>query len=304
MAKVVLAGGSGFLGQALAGRLAATGWEVVVLSRRPRPEAPFREVAWDGCAAGSWITELDGAQAIVNLAGRSISCVHTPENRREIDESRVAAVRALAEGSKRVARPPVAWIQCSATGFYGDAGDRLCDETAPSGNDFLAGVCRRWEEEFAAVARPGLRQVVLRLGVVLDASQGALPPLARLTRWFAGGATGSGQQYLSWIHREDVMAGFVAALSDSTLTGIYNLCAPTPVTNAEFMRSLRAGLGRPWAPPAPAWAIRLLAGPIMGVDPALALHGQRCVPRRLVDAGFQFAHPDLGPALRELLETK
>jgi uncharacterized protein (TIGR01777 family) len=304
MAKVILAGGSGFLGQALGRRLAAAGREVVVLSRAPRPDAPFREVFWDAATAGAWTAELEGAAAVINLAGRSINCVHTPENRRAILASRLNAVTALGAGFARAANPPPVWVQCSATGFYGDAGDRGCDETQPVGEGFLAEVCRRWEETFAALALPGVRRIVLRLGVVLDPNHGALPPLVRLTRRFLGGAAGSGRQYFSWIHRDDLMAIFQTVLARPELAGTYNACAPAPVTNAAFMRELRTVLGRPWSPPAPGFAIRWAAGPLLGVDPALALQGQRGLPARLQTAGFTFAHPTVAAALRELLGSK
>ncbi|WP_218938645.1 TIGR01777 family oxidoreductase [Oleiharenicola lentus] len=304
MAKIILAGGSGFLGQALARRLAKESRDVVVLSRRPRADAAFREVAWDGVNGGAWTAELEGAAALVNFTGRSINCVHTPENRRAILGSRVHAVRALAQAWAQVANPPAVWLQCSATGYYGDAGDQPCDESAPAGADFLSEVCQRWEEAFATAKLPGLRRVVLRLGVVLDAEHGALPPLARLVRRYAGGAAGNGRQFMSWVHRDDVTTAMLAALTRGDLTGTYNLCAPAPVPNAEFMGALRGVLGRPWSPPAPAFAVRLMAGPLLGVDPALALHGQRALPRRLQAAGFAFAHPELGEALRDLLSAK
>jgi uncharacterized protein (TIGR01777 family) len=308
--KVVLAGGSGFLGQALGRRLAAEGWEVVVLTRDadncPVPdEMPaYRAVQWNGETGGAWAAELEGAAAVVNLAGRSINCVHSLENSREILESRLNAVKALGKGWARAKNPPPLWVQCSATGYYGNAGDRFCDESLPPGPGFLAEVCRRWEESFQAAEIGDARRVVLRLGIVLDGSHGALPPLVRLTRRFVGGTAGTGRQYLSWIHRDDVVAALAAAVTQPEMRGVYNVCAPDPVTNAEFMRTLRALVGRPWAPPAPEFAVRLLAGPLLGVDANLALHGQRCTPQRLRDAGFLFAQPRLGPALRDLLGVK
>lgn len=308
--KVVLAGGSGFLGQALARRLAADGWEVVVLTRDPdrcpgADDLPAcRAVPWNAETGGAWAAELEGAAAVVNFAGRSINCVHSLENSREILESRINAVKALGKGWARAKHPPAVWIQCSATGYYGNAGDRFCEESLPPGPGFLAEVCRRWEEAFAAVELAGARRVVLRLGVVLDASHGALPPLVRLARRFLGGPAGSGRQFLSWVHRDDAVAAFVAALTQPELAGAYNVCSPDPVTNAEFMRELRRTLGRPWAPAAPEFAVRLLAGPLLGVDPNLALHGQRCSPQRLRAAGFLFAQPRLAPALRDLLGGK
>ncbi len=299
--KVVLAGGSGFLGQALARSLAADGWEVVVLSRDLRAAAPFREVLWNGETGGAWAAELEGAAAVVNLAGRSINCVHTLVNGREILQSRLNAVRALAKGYARAKNPPPVWVQCSATGYYGNAGDRFCDEALPSGPGFLAETCRQWEEAFHAVELPGVRRVVLRLGVVLDAEQGALPPLGKLTRRFLGGTAGTGRQYLSWIHRADLLGIFQAALTQPGLVGAYNACSPAPVTNAEFMRELRAVLGRPWCPPAPEFVVRLAAGRLLGIEPNLALHGQRCSPQRLQAAGVTFKYPAVGAALRDLL---
>lgn len=301
MAKVVLAGGSGFLGQALGHRLAAEGWEVVVLSRDPRETTPFREVLWNAETGGAWAAELEGAAAVVNLAGRSINCVHTLVNGREILDSRLNAVKALAKGYARARHPPPVWVQCSATGYYGNAGDRFCDESLAPGPGFLAETCRLWEGAFQAVDLPEVRRVILRIGVVLDAEHGALPVLTKLTRRFLGGPAGSGRQYLSWIHREDLLGIFEAALVRPELTGPYNACSPAPVTNAGFMRELRSALGRPWCPAAPEFVVRLVAGRLLGTDSTLALHGQRCRPGRLLAAGFNFNHPAVGAALHDLL---
>lgn len=303
MSKIILAGGSGFLGQALGRKLVNEGWEVVVLSRKPKEAAPFREVRWEAGMGGTWAAELEGAAAVVNLAGRSINCVHSPTNRREILESRLSAVQALAEGVARVRHPPPVWVQCSATGYYGNAGDRVCNEAQAPGTGFLAETCRRWEEAFHAVELPGVRRVVLRIGVVLDAEHGALPPLMKITRHFLGGAAGSGRQYLSWIHRADLLEIFSAALNRPELAGTYNACSPVPVTNAEFMRELRAAVGRPWCPPAPEFVVRLVASRFLETEPNLALHGQRCNSQRLQTAGMRFQYPQLARALADVLKT-
>jgi uncharacterized protein (TIGR01777 family) len=300
MAKVILAGGRGFLGQALARALAAGGWEVVVLSRDPHDGTPCREVLWNGETGGAWAAELEGAAALVNLAGRSINCVHTLEHSREIVDSRLNAVRALAKGWKRAKNPPPVWVQCSATGFYGNAGDRFCEETLPPGPGFLAEVCRLWEEAFAALELPDARRVVLRLGPVLDRQTGPFPALLALTRKFLGGAAGSGRQYLSWVHRDDAVAMLAAAVAQPELAGTYNACAPGPVTNAEFMRELRAAAGRPWCPPAPEFVVRFVAENHFHTDGNLALHGQRCAPQKFLAAGFKFKHPAVGGAIRDL----
>ncbi len=307
MAKVILAGGSGFLGRSLGRALSAGGWEVVVLTRdtdrvAPSDETPaLRGVMWNGETGGAWAAELEGAAALVNLAGRSINCVHSLENSREILESRLNAVKALAKGYARAKNPPPVWVQCSATGFYGNAGDRFCEESLPSGPGFLAEVCRQWEEAFAAVELPDVRRVVLRLGPVLDQQAGPFPAMLGLTRKFLGGAAGSGRQFLSWIHRDDAVAAFAAAVNRPEMTGTYNLNAPGAVTNAEFMRELRAAVGRPWVPPAPEFVVRFIAEHHFHTDGNLALHGQRCTPQKLLATGFKFAHPAVGGAIRDLL---
>ncbi len=307
MAKVILAGGSGFLGRALGRALSAGGWEVVVLTRDTdrvvlSDETPaLRGVMWNGETGGAWAAELEGAAALVNLAGRSINCVHSLENSREILDSRLNAVKALAKGYARAKNPPPVWVQCSATGFYGNAGDRFCDESLPPGPGFLAEVCRRWEEAFAAVELPDVRRVVLRLGPVLDQKTGPFPAMLGLTRKFLGGAAGGGRQFLSWIHRDDAVAAFAAAVNRPEMSGTYNLNAPGAVTNAEFMRELRAAVGRPWVPPAPEFVVRFIAEHHFHTDGNLALHGQRCTPQKLLATGFKFAHPAVGGAIRDLL---
>ncbi len=303
MKKVVIAGGAGFLGRALAHSLARDGWEVVILSRRPAPaDGSIRTAVWDGKNAGAWAAELDGAAAVVNLAGRSVACIHTPENRREIVDSRVNSVRAIDQACRQCKQPPSVLVQAASLAIYGDPDDRICDETAPHGTGFSVEVCEAWEGAFfAGVAAGEARRVALRIGFVLGRDGGALKPLANLARWFLGGAAGSGRQYISWVHIDDFSAMCRWAIENPQAQGAYNATGPAPATNAEFMRALRATLGRPWAPPTPAWAVKLGARFIIRADPDLALGGRRCVPRRLLDEGFAFRHTDLGASLRELL---
>ncbi len=308
MAKVILAGGSGFLGRALARALTAAGWEVVVLTRDtdrvpPADDLPsLRAVMWNGETGGAWATELDDATAVVNLAGRSINCVHSLENSREILDSRLNAVRALTKGYARAKRPPPLWVQVSATGFYGNAGDRFCEESLPPGPGFLAEVCKRWEDALATADVPEVqRRIVLRLGPVLDQKTGPFPAMLGLTKKFVGGAAGTGRQFISWVHRDDAVAALEAALTKPEMTGTYNVCAPGAVTNAEFMRELRSAVGRPWCPPAPEFIVRFVAEHHFHTDGNLALHGQRATPQKLLATGFKFKHPAVGGAIRDLL---
>ena len=298
--RIVIAGGSGFIGTALAGEFVERGNDVIVLTRRARARRDkVREVVWDGEHPGDWMRFLDGADAIVNLTGRSINCRHTPENLREIIASRVNSVNAIAAAIGQVERPPRVWVQASATGFYGDTGDTACDEAAPAGNDSLAKICRQWEAACAAANVPETRKVTLRIGFVLGRAGGALPVLSKLAKCFLGGAVGSGRQYLSWIHLADLVQMFVAAVENEKLSGIFNAVAPHAVTNAEFMRTLRHTLDRPWSPPAPVFAVKIGSW-LMGSEASLALVSQRCVPKRFQAAGFQFQFAELPPALNNL----
>lgn len=300
--KIILAGGSGFVGSALARHFRDRGDDVVVLTRsRSRVrEDGVREVQWDGRSVGGWAAELEGAAALINLAGASIDCVHTEENRRRILESRVDAVRALGAAVRGCGRPPAAWVQASAVGFYG-SGPGRCDEGTPPGSGFKADVCVQWEVAFADSCPAAVRGVVLRLGVVLGKQGGAFPRLESLARFFLGGAAGNGRQGISWVRLDDLVAILARAAEDAAWRGTYNACAPEPVSNAEFMRMLREVLDRPWSPPAPAWAIRLFAPAFLGTDPSLVLAGQYAVPARLLAGGFAFRAPDLRTALRGLV---
>lgn len=298
--RVIIAGGSGFLGQSLAKVLLGKGYEVVILSRGVHREGSgIRQLNWDGKTLGDWSQASDGAKAVVNLTGRSVNCRHTPENRREIMESRVNSVRVLGEAIARSNRPPEVFVQASSLAIYGDPGDRWCDENAPHADGFSEEVCKRWEAEFEKVQAPQMRKVVMRIGIVLDRDQGALPVLARLARLFLGGRVGSGQQYVSWIHVADLTRMFLEAIERPELSGVFNVTGPNPVTNAEFMRELRRAFHRPWSPPVPAWATHIGAF-FMRTEPSLALTGRRCRPKRFLESGFQFEFPELGGALDDL----
>lgn len=298
--RIVIAGGSGFIGRALATHFVGHGHDVVVLTRSAGARRDgVREVAWNGRTLGPWAKELDAAAAVINLTGKSVNSRHTDRNRREIISSRVDSVRAVADAVAASESPVPVWVQASAVGIYGNAGDALCDESAPHGTDFMAEVCEQWEAAFRAALTPATRRVVLRFGVVLGREGGALPMLAHLARLGLGGTVGSGRQYISWIHRDDVIAVVQRAIT-SQMTGPYNAANHVPETNAAFMKRLRKAVHRPWSPPAPALAVKL-GSYVLGVEPSVALDGQRCVPRRLDEEGFVFAHEDLSDTLKQLL---
>jgi hypothetical protein len=271
-----------------------------VLTRGGRTSrSGVRYLNWDGKTAAGWTRELSGAAAVINLAGRSINCRFTKENRRQILASRVDSTRALAAAIAETATPPRVFVQASGIGYYGCSGECVVDESAPTGSDFMAEVCEQWEGALGAFALPRTRKVILRIGIVLGRGGGALAVLERLTKAYLGGAAGNGRQFVSWIHMADLMRMIVAAIERDDLSGIFNATAPNPVRNAELMRELRRVLRRPWSPPVPGPLVRA-GGWLMGTEGNLALQSFRVVPKRLLDAGFTFEYPHLQEALAAL----
>jgi uncharacterized protein (TIGR01777 family) len=291
--KIVLAGGTGALGRSLCTDLAARGHEPVVLTRRPAPGGPYRQIGWDGDLAG----ELAGA-VLVNLAGETVDRPPTPAGIDLLTRSRVEPTRALAEAAST--GTPALWVQLSTLAIYGDGGETVLTEDSPpaDGPPQMAGVARAWEA--AAAGAPCGRQVVLRTAVVFDRGTPALERLTGLVRRGLGGRVGSGRQWVSWLHVDDFLAIVRLVIDDPSWTGTLHATSPSPVRNAEMMRTFRRVLRRPPAPPTPAFLVRL-GSRILRTDPALALTGRRCLPARLTGAGFEFRHPDLAGALTHLL---
>lgn len=298
---IILAGGTGFIGEALEARLLASNYDVVVLSRNPdKHRGSGRCLKWDGRTAEThWSKELDGAEAIINLAGKNVNCRPSQKNRNLILDSRVDSVNALGAAVRQVATPPKLWIQASSLAIYGDRNDDILDEAARVAKGFPADVCVEWESALGEAILPQMRWLSLRIGFVLGKEDGALPFLAKLTKVGLGGSIGSGNQYISWIHEEDLLSIFDLALENPTAEGIYHVCTETPLPNREFMKTLRQVLTRPWSPPAPALAVKIGA-PLLNSDPQIALSGRRCIPAKLIREGFRFEFPDLKTALTNL----
>lgn len=300
--KVVLAGGSGALGRRIASDLSARGDEVVVLTRRIRPELPYRQAVWDGRTVGAWRDELAGA-ALINLAGELVDRRPTAPNIALLTASRVDPTRALAAAAAGLAEPLRVWVQLSTLAIYGDAGEPVLDESAPlaDGPPQMAGVAKAWEAA-ASAAPDDIRQVILRTAVVLDRGTPALDRLVAVVKWGLGGRIASGRQWTSWLHIDDLLAIVRLSLDDPDVAGVVHATAPQPVRNADLMAALRAALHRPaWAPPTPAWAVRV-GSVLLRTDPLLALTGRRAVPQRLIDWGFEFRHPSIDGALADLLD--
>ncbi len=302
--RVIIAGGTGLIGRALARSLVADGHQVAVLTRRPEPRpgglpGEVALVAWDGRTIQEWAQQLEGADGVVNLAGAGLADQRwTPERKRIIRESRIQPGKVLAQAVEQASQRPKVFVQASAVGYYGPCGDEVVTEEHPPGDDFLARLCVEWEASSASVEALGVRRAIIRTGVVLSREGGALPRMVLPVRLFVGGPLGSGRQYLPWIHIADHVRAVRFLLEQEGASGPYNLTAPNPVTNREFMRLLGRVLGRPAFLPVPALALRILFGEMATV----LLDGQRAVPQRLLEAGFAFRFPQAAEALQDLLE--
>lgn len=297
--RIALTGASGFLGSALVPHLRAAGHTVLPLVRRDA--AGPDEIAWNPAEHRIDGTAMEGLDAVLHLAGENIAGGRwTPARQAAIRQSRVVGTAFLARSLAALARPPAVLVCASAVGFYGDTGDRPVDEASPPGHGFLADVCQAWEAATAPAQEAGMRVVNLRMGVVLSARGGALARMLPPFRMGVGGPIGNGQQWFPWIHLDDVLAVWHAAVHDPQLAGAVNVVAPGIVRQAAFARALGHALGRPAVVPLPALAVRLLFGQ-MGEE--LLLAGQRAVPRRLTETGFPFEYPDLAAALNAELAT-
>jgi uncharacterized protein (TIGR01777 family) len=310
---IVIAGGSGFLGISLATHLASWGANsrrsVILLSRNPpRSNGPWRHVSWDARSLGEWRRELDGAIGLVNLVGRSVDCIKTPEHQDEILRSRVEATRVLGMAVRTIDNPPPVWVQMSTAHIYGDPPHVICTEESPFGYGFAPFVARAWEDEFRANVLPAQRAVILRTSFVIGrergAGGGALTRLLTLVRLGLGGRVGSGSQGMSWIHETDMNRIFELALTDPGMQGPYIASSPNPVSQQVFMRTLRRAVGMPIGLPAFSWMVRVGAPLLMRTDPELALYGRYVVSKRLQEKQFEFQFPQLSVALDELLNCR
>ena len=303
--SVVIAGGSGFLGVSLAYHLLESNFKVTLLSRnRPKPNGHWNFVEWDARTLGNWRSVIDGAAAVVNLVGRSVDCVKTPDHCDEILRSRVEATRVLGEAMQAVSTPPPVWVQMSTAHIYGDPPSLVCTEGSPFGYGLAPEVGNAWESQFAQSVLNEQRGVVLRTSFVVGrdrgAGGGALSRLRFVTRIGLGGKIGSGRQGMSWIHEKDINRIFERAIMDSSMQGAFIASSPNPVSQIDFMRSLRRTLRVPIGLPATETMVRFGARWILGTDPDLALYGRYVVPQRLIESGFSFEFPDLDSALDDL----
>jgi hypothetical protein len=307
----VLAGGNGQVGSLLARHFYGQQHHIVVLARTVRP-APWQVVHWDGTTQGDWTAQLEHADVLINLAGRSVNCRYTDANRKAIKNSRVQTTRLLGEAIGRAAHPPRLWMNASTATIYRHALDRPMDEdtgelggqepNAPSTWRFSMDVATSWEEVFFSALTPRTRRVALRSAMVMSPDQGGIfATLLRLVRMGLGGAAGSGQQFVSWIHGEDFLRSIEYLMKHEEMRGPVNLASPNPLPNREFMRVLRKAWGIPIGLPATEWMLEIGAV-LLRTETELILKSRRVVPDRLLQSGFQFQFPSWPTAAEDLVD--
>jgi uncharacterized protein (TIGR01777 family) len=310
--KIVIPGGSGKVGAVLTRGLIAEGHEICILSRSPKGETgnAVRHVAWDGCSVGRWAGEIDGADAVINLAGRSVDCRYTKRNRELILNSRIDSTRVIGEAIAAAKNPPPVWLQASTATIYAHRFDAANDEAtgilggaepnSPSTWKFSIDVAQAWEETLAAAKTPDTRKVALRSAMTMSPDSGSVfEVLSRLVRFGLGGTVGSGRQFVSWIHEADFVRSVDWLIRNDQIEGPVNLAAPNPLPYSDFMANLRQAWRMPIGLPTPEWLLEI-ATAILRTESELVLKSRRVIPGRLLEHGFEFEYPDWHSAAAEL----
>lgn len=305
--RVVVTGGTGFIGQALVPHLAEAGYTVVVCSRNPDKvgelfgplQGNVVGADWGKGVDGPWAMQVDGAHAVINLAGSPVATRWTSEAKKRILNSRVKAGEAVTKAVHDASTKPKVVVQGSAVGYYGfESGDAVKTEDSPAGKGFLADVCREWEPSTAAVEAMGVRRVIVRTGVVLGKGGGALEKMLPAFRFFVGGHPGSGQQYVSWVHRLDEVRAIRFLMEKENLEGPFNVCSPNPLTMKDFCNELGRVMGRPSWAPVPGMALKMLFGKMAQ---EMLLSGQRVLPKRLLDSDFYHEYKNIAQAFESIV---
>ncbi len=299
--KILITGGTGFVGTQLTSRLIKDGHEVTILSRSAKRSGEIsRGISYlqgDPTQKGSWQEAIKNHDAAINLAGASIFAKWTEEHKKAIRESRVSTTRNIVEGIPSHPQKQFAFFSTSAVGYYGFCGDEELTEESPNGDDFLARIASEWEREALKAKEKGARVVITRFGIVMGEKGGALGQMIPLFKKFIGGPIGSGRQWFSWIHIKDLSEAFVFLIKHPEISGPVNICAPNPVRNRDLAKALGKALHRPSFMPAPGFMIKL----VLGEFGSVILEGQRVIPKRLLDSGFAFQHAEIDRALQEIV---
>ena len=299
--KILITGGTGFVGTQLTSRLIQDGHEVTVLSRSTKrsgevPRGIFY-LQGDPTQKGPWQEAIKNHDAVINLAGASIFAKWTEEHKKAIRESRVSTTQNIVQGIPAHPEKQFTLLSTSAVGYYGFCGDEELAEESPNGEDFLARIASEWEGEALKAREKGARVVITRFGIVMGEKGGALSQMIPLFKKYIGGPIGSGKQWFSWVHIKDLSEAFAFLLKHPEISGPVNVCAPNPVRNKDLAKALGRVLNRPSCMPAPGFMIRL----VLGEFGSVILEGQRVIPKRLLDSGFAFQYPDIDKALQGIV---
>jgi uncharacterized protein (TIGR01777 family) len=304
--RIVLAGGSGFLGHALSKEL--LNYEVIVLTRSACSRSDgVKEICWNGKSSGEWCKFIDGAEVVINLTGKSVDCRYNEKNRLAIISSRVDSTRAIGEAIAKCSQPPRVWLNCSSATIYKHTFDTPMDECGETGatpeakDEFSIEVIRQWERALNEAQTPGTRKIAMRITLVLGRDGGVFPVLRRLARFGLGGKMGSGRQFVSWIHEKDFCRAVEWIIANENLNGAINLAAPNPLPNRETMQIIREACSAPFCLPATEWMLEVGAF-FLRTETELILKSRRVVPGKLLASGFQFQFPELRGALKDLCQ--
>ncbi|GAB2686978.1 TIGR01777 family oxidoreductase [Mucilaginibacter koreensis] len=300
--KIILAGGNGYLGTVLSHYYSDKAKQIIILSRKPKTaEGNVKTLVWDGRTIGAWAAEMEGADMLINLCGKNVNCRYTPENKREILDSRLEPTGLLGKVIAQLKQAPKLWINVTSATIYRHAEDRPQDEAhGEIGEGFSVNICRQWEKVFFDAHTPNTPKVALRMGIVLGESDGVFPRLHNLVKFGLGGKQGNGKQYVAWIHEHDAACITEWLLQHPEAEGVYNCTAPMPVQNKVLMQNLRRLAGAPLGLPAPKWMLEIGAL-LIGTETELILKSRWVVPTRLTNAGYRFTHPLIDGALKDIL---
>jgi uncharacterized protein len=303
MRRIVIAGGTGFLGVMLAKYFSAKGDRVTIISRKKADNPNLQNIdfaEWDGKNLSNWINHLENSDVLINLTGKNVNCRYSRRNRNEIIESRIRATAILGEALRKVRNPPKVWINASSATIYKASSVEMMTENAGViGDDFSMNVCKQWEQTFNNYRIPGIRKIVARIGIVLGHGGGALHPLLNLVNAGLGGAQGDGSQYCSWIHAEDFCRAIDFLIANEQCKGVYNVTSPGPIQNKSFMSSLRLACGIPFGLNLPKMLLKIGAI-FIGTETELVLKSRKVFPERLLDEGFVFEFNEANEALNNL----
>lgn len=303
--KIIIAGGTGFIGNFLKEYFRSKAKEIIILSRTtPYQDENVSYLQWDGKTLGIWKDHLENAEILINLAGKSVNCRYTEKNKQEIFDSRTNSTKILGEAVKLLKNPPAVWFNAASATIYRHAEDRPNDEyNGEYKNDFSVQVCKKWEQTFQEIKLPDTRKIILRIAIVLGEKEGVVKRFKNLTTYGLGGRQGNGEQYFSWIHEKD-LAGIIEFLfQHSELEGVFNCSSPGPIKNKALMKSFRELLKPMIALPSPEWLLKLGAR-IIGTETELILKSRWVLPKRLQEAGYEFKFQEIKTALKQVMSLE